>query len=80
MLQGDENQQSLLNFIDSSMKVPERKLILEVFIPLLNSIDNLILYIAVWIKFLAYGHNTIAATGFELGTSLFQIQQITTVP
>ena len=73
MLQGDENQQSLLNFIDSSMKVPERKLILEVFIPLLNSIDNLILYIA-------YGHNTMAATGFELGTSLSQIQQITTVP
>ena len=31
MLQGDENQQSLLNFIDSAMKVPDRKLILEVY-------------------------------------------------
>ena len=32
MLQGDENQQSLLNFVDSSMKVPDRKLILEVIV------------------------------------------------
>ena len=31
MLQGDENQQSLLNFIDGAMKVPDRKLILEVY-------------------------------------------------
>ena len=37
MLQGDENQQSLLNFVDSSMKVPDRKLILEViFYPVLS--------------------------------------------
>ena len=30
MLQGDENQQSLLDFIDTSMKIPEQKLVLEV--------------------------------------------------
>ena len=30
MLQGDDSQQSLLTFIDSSLKVPERKLHLEV--------------------------------------------------
>ena len=32
ILQGDEDKQSLLNFVDSSMKIPEQKLVLEVFL------------------------------------------------